>query len=369
MLPGGTDALYRALLAGSHEPTTRVEVWASGVRVDTYGTAGVPFFEGSISATLTSQVTRDLSLTCQRSLWPDNATDLLAPYGNELRVFQGIKPGAGVPYEWQTFRGQISEVVLDEDETVSLSAVDRAGGIADAGFILPENSEPTNTLTAEFRRIVLDALPDATFGTFDPINGVTPVVTWEWDRSTALDDLAKAGSSFWYTLANGDFVMRLIPWTVFQTPLMVLADGAGGVLTSAIPTRSRVDVFNGITAVGEQTDGSIPVYATQFDNDPASPTFVGGKFGLKSKLLQAPAAQSQQQALSMARTALRQATSLTIGWSVGMATDPSLELGDTFVISARGLAPSTQVVSGYSLSLSAGIMGITLRALQPGLVA
>jgi hypothetical protein len=368
MLPGGTDALYRALLAGPHHPTTRVEVWAQDVRIDSYGDAGLPLFEGSVSATLNSQVTRQLELSTDQSLFPAEIDDLLAPYGNELRVFQGIKPGAGVPYEWQTFRGRINDATLDDNGTVSITAVDRAGDINDAGFIFPENSETSNKLSAEFRRIVLDGVPDATFGTFDAISGVTPAMSWEWNRATACDDLAAAGSAFWYVLANGDYVMRFIPWTVDQTPLMTLSDGPGGALLSAIPTRSRENVFNGITAVGERADGTAPVYATQFDNDPASPTFVGGKFGLKSKLLQAPAAQTQNQALSMARAALHQARSLTISWTIGMAADASLELGDTFIISARNLPPSTQVVSAFTLPLTAGSMSITLRALQPGLV-
>lgn len=368
MLPGGTDALYRALLAGPHEPTTRVEVWAQDVRIDSYGDAGLPFFDGNISATLNSQVTRQLEMSTAESLFPAEIDDLLAPYGNELRVFQGVKPGAGVPYEWQTFRGRINDAELDDSGTVNISAVDRAGDINDAGFILPENSEPANTLTAEFRRLVLDGVPDATFGAFDAIGGITPVMSWEWNRATACDDLAAAGSAFWYVLANGDYVMRFIPWSVDQTPLLTLTDGEGGSLLSAVPRRSRENVFNGITAVGERADGTTPVYASQFDNNSASPTFVGGKFGLKSKLLQAPAAQSQDQALSMAKAALHQASSLTISWVIGMAIDASLELGDTFIISARNLPPSTQVVSSFNLPMTAGPMNVTLRALQPGLV-
>jgi hypothetical protein len=368
MLPGGTDGLYRAALAGPHKPTTRVEVWAQGVRLDSYGDAGLPFFSGAISATLNSQVTRQLELSTDESLWPVEPEDLLAPYGNELRVFQGVRAGSAVPYEWQTFRGRINSVTLDDDGTLTLDAIDRAGDVNDAGFILPENSETANSLVAEFRRIVLEGVPDAEFGVFDDVSGRTPAMSWEWDRATACDDLAAAGSAFWYTLANGDFVMRFIPWTVDQTPLLTLSDGPGGALTSAVPTRSRENVFNGITAVGERADGTAPVYATRFDNDGGSPTFVGGKFGLKSKLLQAPAAQTQDQAMSMAAAALQQAKSLTVSWNVGMAADPSLELGDTVTISARNLPPDVQVVSSYTLPLTAGNMTVSLRALQPGLV-
>jgi Domain of unknown function (DUF5047) len=367
MLSGGTDGLYRAMLAGPHKPTARIEVWSQGVRLDEFGDEGVPFFSGGISATLNSQVTRQLSFTCSESLWPVDDDGLLAPYGNEIYVFQGVRSGSTIPYEWQTFRGRINRARLSETGPLEINCVDRAGDVNDAGFLVPQNSTTTLSLISQFKLLVTDGVPDATFGTFDAIQGMTPVLSWESDRGGACDDLAEAGSALWYALANGDYVMRFVPWTVPQTALLTLSDGAGGSLFTAAPERSRDEVFNTVTSSGERTDGTAPVFAFAADNDPTSPTFVGGKFGIKSTRLSVPAAQTQDQAQLAANTALRQASSLTVSWQLTMPGDPSMELGDTFIINARNLPLDTQVVESFSLPLLAGPMSVSLRALQPNL--
>lgn len=367
MLPGGTDPGYRALLAGPHRSYTRVEVWAEGVRIDSFGTEGAPVYGGAVIATLASQITRTLNMQTDEVYYPADPSDLFAPWGNELRVFQGIKPGAGVPYEFQTFRGKIQEVNLQADGSISISANDRAQEAADNSFIVPENSNTANGVEQEFRRLVLAGVPDATFSGSDIALNAVPVLTWESSRGGACDDLATASNAYWYALANGDFTIRTWPWTIAQTPLVEWMDGDGGILSTAIPSVSRRSVYNQIVVTGERADGTTPVYAFYTDIDVASPTYYQGKFGQKTLLVQAQGAVNQAQALSMARSILRSTTALTQSWSVTLTADPSLELGDCVAITARGLPRDTQVVSSFSLPLvETGPMNATTRALKPG---
>lgn len=370
MLAGGDDPGYRALLQGPHTPICRVEVWRDNERIDDFGTAGLPVYSGSISATLNSQVTRQLALTTDESLWPMDAAGLLAPYGNELRVFQGVSNGAGVPYEWQTFRGRINNVTLQSDATLSIEAIDRAGDVNDAGFPLPENSNVGVTVTQEFRRLIQEGVSDATFGTFDAFSVVVPMLTWEYDRAGACDELADAAGAVWYALANGDFVFRFVPWTQALSPVLSWSDGVGGEVAEANVTITRENVFNVVTVVGERADGTTPVYAYLTDDDPTSPTYAAGPFGVRSKLINIQAANTQPQAEAIARTALRFSLALTQAWEVSTTADASLELGDAILISARGLPEVVQVISSFTLPLIANVtMSVSLRALQPGLVA
>lgn len=366
MLPGGTDQAYRDLLATNARMKTRVEVWREGERIDTYGDEGVPVFSGQISATLVSQVARQLNMTTDETLFPADPGDLLAPYGNELRVFQALEGGAGVPYEYQTFRGRINTVEWTEDDSLTVECIDRGGDVNDAQFLAPENSTVDAPVTTEFRRLIIAGVPNATFGTFDTFETLTPQLTWEWDRGSACDDLAEASRAFWYTLANGDYVIRRIPWTVEQVPLLTLMDGEGGVLTSTSTAISREYVFNTVTVVGERADGETPVSATAYDLNVSSPTYVNGPFGRKSKLVRAQAAINPAQALSVARASLQQAQAMTRVWQVSLPADPSIELGDCFSIVARGLGPDTQVVATYVIPMtSEQPMTMSLRAVNP----
>lgn len=369
MLTGGTDPGYRALLAGPHHPLSYIQIWRADVRLDTYGDVGVPFLTASVSASLSSQVTRQLALSVDGALWPvtEDPLELFNPYGNEIRAWYGIYAGAGVPYVWQVFRGQIDSISLENDGQMLVNCVDRAASVKEVGFVRPENSQVGTAVTAEYRRLVTDAVPDAVFGTFDNIFTLTPSLTWESDRGGACDDLADAAGAFWYALANGDYVLRYIPWAVNQTSVITLSDGEGGTLVSAIPSKSRSDVFNQVTVMGERLSGNDPFFATAEDNIPTSPTFTGGAFGVRSKQFSVQGINTASQCLSLARTALKISKSLTQQWEVVCIPDAALELGDAVTVSARGLPEVTQIVASFNLSLLADSgMSIELRAIQPG---
>ena len=131
---------------------------------------------------------------------------------------------------------------------------------------------------------------------------------------------------------------------------------------------SRDGVFNQVWVTGELADGSAPVVAVANNNDPASPTWVGGKFGIHAQLVQVQTATSQGQALTLANQYLKQFSALRDTWSAVIPADASIELGDafTFQTTAPARTSSTQVVAGFTLPLDgANLMSLTMRALTP----
>jgi hypothetical protein len=375
-LPGGTDQFYRRILAGPHKVLTRVEVWNPllNVRIDDFGDAGVPFGQGSISATLTSRVARVCSLSFDRSLYPADPSGLLAPFGNYLKVYSGVSGYA--QYMWLVFVGRINDVSVSDAGTMSLTAVDRAGDIQDAYFGHPFQSETGTLVSQQFKTLIKGALPDATFGVFDPsANITTPNLIWENDRASAADSLANLGNMFWYPLANGDFVMRQVAWTKFSDPLLSFKDGEGGTLLNWSSNYSRTNVANSIIVSGELVDGSTPVYGTAQDINPTSPTYIYGKYGVKTQFISAQGTLTAGAATTLANAYLRQAKALTDQWTMQIPSDPSLELGDPLIVigsmgNGKLRISSTQNVSAFTLSLdSRDTMNVTLRAQVPGSVS
>jgi Domain of unknown function (DUF5047) len=368
MLDGGTDLLYRNILAGPHRIYTRVEVWDNTGRIDTYGDKGLPISSGSVSANLNSRVARTASIGLPRGLFPADPTGLLAPFGNFLKIFSGVEGGGG-SYVWPVFVGRINDITMSSDGTVSLTAVDRAGDIQDSYFGSPQQSNINSLITDQFKQLVTAALPSATFGTFDPgAFNTTPNLIWNADRASACDDLANSTNLFWYPLANGDFVMRQVAWTAAQNPVWTFTagDDQASVLAWSVGY-SRTNVWNQITVVGELADGTTPIYATVIDNISTSPTFAFGKFGLKGQYFSVQTARTQGQALFLANAYLRQTKSLTDKWTLQMVSDASLELGDAILASTPIRSSSVQVVSAFTLSLdSKDTMSVTLQAQQPG---
>lgn len=373
MLTGGLDGLYRAFLAGPHKPFTRVEVWSQGVRIDTFGDEGVPLVSGTVEATLASRVARTAQLGLTPDLFPNDLADLLYPAGNYLKIFKGIDGVGGPSYEWQVFFGRINDIHLNSGGDVTLNAVDLAGDIADSLFPTPRQSNVDQFVTTQFVELVKQAIPDATFGTSDTTYARTPNLVWQTDRAAACDQLAAAANMYWYPLANGDFVMRTIAWDDDSPSLLTLIDGDGGTLSAWSYGFSRVGVFNNIFVVGERADGSTPVYGSASDGDPTSPTYVGGKFGVKSQQISVQTVRSPSQAQQVARSYLHQARALTQTWAVSCIADASLELGDALTIvgtepSGTSRTSSIQVISGFTMPLTRadGNMNISFRAQQPG---
>lgn len=371
MLPGGTDALYRQVLAAGHEHYIRIEVWSGlGVRLDVLqqdageGEGGLVFFNGTMSATLNSRVTRNVSLTVPGALYPASPSDLLAPFGNELRIFRGVQLGDGSDvYTWQMFRGRIRNIRKTSGGICHVSCADRAADVVDNKFVAPQNSQPNNTVFQEFRRLIQDALDGATFGASDPFAMLVQPLSWELDRAAALDEMATSASGLWFSLANGDFVIRLNPWAVPANPVLTLTDQDGGTVNSWARERDRDSIFNVVTTTGERLNGDPPVHATASDINPASPTYVAGGFGVRSLLnrLQTPSTQGAAQAASNAT--LSTSIAPVEAWTLGVTPDAALELGDVLTLQVDD-ADVVQVVSGFQMPLGLeGDMTVSTRSL------
>lgn len=369
---GGLDGRYRDTLTRPHLTYTRVDVTDSDGNVLL---ADIPFMTGQLTATLSARVARTVNFSVTEDLFPvDDFGEIdpfapLAPYGNRVKITWGVQYGDGSRASFPVFYGRIEKVSLPKDGSVKVSCIDLAGEIADSSFLVPTNSFAANTIDAEWRRLITDALPNATFGISDNAGPTIGQLAWEYDRGRALDDMITAMGQVWYPLANGDFVHVNTPWTEpGRTPVVTLSDASGPapLLTDYQITVSRTGVANAAVFAAERQDGTLPQFAQAFDLDPASPTFYNGPFGKKPVITQNQAALTQPQCLIAAKTQLNLARSLTQTWdSVKIIPDGSLELGDC-VLAQAGRVKSIQVITGFTLPLREdGDMALTLRAYTP----
>ena len=374
MLPGGLDATYRQALATSFATYIKVEVLDGAGNVlpipaDRVGEdGGLQFLGGSVSATLVNRVTRTLEIVFDEALYPFGPGFILAPYGNRLRVWAGIKFAEGTVYRWVIFTGRLQDDADAVDGEVTMSALDRANEVVEAQFIAPASSQVGYPVSSEFIRLVSDGVPDAQFGTFSIRDIPVPQLTWESDRAGALDEMATSASCYWWALANGDYVIRTYPFSVAAPSVLTLHDGPGGTV-AAVPSRAREQIYNSITVTGERADGTTPVWALAQDLNPASPTYVRGNFGLRHKNIPLQTPQTQGTCQTAANDYLSTSIALTESWTWSQPVDAALELGDVVTLNARGESGIIQVVAGFSIPLDLSVMAVTARAQVPGLLA
>ena len=379
MLAGGSDKLYRRILAAGVKPVAWIDVFdGAGNLLDTiqYGQVGknssgkMIFMSGSVSATLTNRVTRQFDFTVHETLYPVNDDDLLAPYGNAVKAYLGIEMGDGnTQYTWQVFGGRISRTRLSANGVVTVSCYDRAADVLDNGFTAPFSSSVGIRVDTQMRELISDGYPQATFGPSDSFGQTMPLLTWDSDRGAPLDEMAQTLGAFWYPLANEQFVIRRIPWTIAGSPVVTLSDGDDGIIVDYGVERDRTNVYNVITTTGERADGTTPVYATAVDDNPASPTYSRGNFGRRTRQTHLQTPQTTGSVQSAANDILRSSKALTESWDLSIIPDASLELGDVVDLAVAGRTGITQVISGFVLPIDgSGPMNLNLRSQVAGLL-
>lgn len=364
MLPGGTDPFYRNILAAGHRHYARVEVWSGlGVQLET----DLTFLSGAVEATLASRVARNFTMTVPSYLYPDDPGDLLAPFGNELRVFYGVRLGDGsLKYTWPVFRGRIRNVTKSSDGTCSVQCADRAADVADVNFVTPRNSDPTLTINEQWQQLVVEAIPDAQFGASDSFAKLIQPLTWEFERASAMDEMSRSVGALWYPLAAGEFVLRRFPWNVAASPVITLSDKAGGIVNSWMSTRSRDSIFNVVTVTSERLNGDGAVFATASDTTVGSPTSIAGGFGVRSRQERLQTPSTQGGAMGAAEALLRTYVAPTEEWTLSVVPDGSLELGDVMGLDVDNRTP-VQVLTAFTLPIDlSGDMTLSTRSLVIG---
>lgn len=346
MLP--STALYRQALPYPHRRETRVEVFHAGVRV----ADELPMVTGEVSASLTSRVTRQLSLEVGPELWPLSDTDTLSPNRAVLRVSTGIGYPDGTRELFPVFTGRVRTIVRTPAGGVQLEAFDLAQDVIDFRFEQPQLSNAGVFVTEQIRELILEALPSAVFGTNDVTDSLVPELVWDVDRGQALDDLAEGVRGRWYALGDGSFVTRRYPYSN-STPVLALADGTAGTVVGAQITKTRSGVANSVTITSERMDGTAPVRATARDTSTTSPTQFGDLYGRVSTVTKIQTPLSLADAQALASNQLQSSIALGEQWSVQCVPDATLEPGDTISVSYRGLR-SVQVIDSMSFPLHTG---------------
>lgn len=363
MLDGGLDDLYRRALAGSHRAYVRVEVWREGVQL----AEDVEFSEGNLTATLQSRVARTVNLTVPETSVPvlDDPDGLLTPFGQELRVFKGIELGDNTRFAWPVFRGKIAAISDSGDGTVQIEAADRGQEVVDAGFEVPTTSTVGARVSSEVRRLIADAVPDATVRVEGTYPYPVPELSWEYDRARGIDEMTEAVGALWYALPDGEFVMRPVPWATPPETVLDISDGPGGVVSLARGEITNRGVYNSVTAVGERADGSEPVYANVKEIDSYK-----GPLGARFKLLRLNTPTTESGARGAANSYLKRVGGLGEQWTWSQTIDAALELGDAVRLhTRRRRTPIVQVVAQFSMPLQeSGQMTVTGRQLVLGVL-
>lgn len=355
MLPSSLQ--YRQVLPAPHKRIFRIDVTDidGGIRA-----SDIRPFTGEVQASLSQRVTRRAAFDLGPEWYPAASTDLLSPEFAVVHIRAGIQYGDGSSEMFPIFTGRVDTATSNPDGSVTFDCYDLAADVVAYPFEQPRTTTSGMTL-AEMRSLILEAIPQATFGTDDVFDTPTPQLTWDDDRGQALDDLAQSVGGRWYTLGDGSFVTRDFSYTLGDI-VATYADGPRGVVTSASISRTRAGAFNSVVVVSERTDGTDPVRVPARVTNPSNPLQFGGKYGRVAQIIKVNTPLSTTQAQNLAQTQLSASAALRAQWEVEMVPDMTLEPGDTISLGYRGQT-GVQIVDQITYPLDNQLsMTVTGRA-------
>ncbi len=325
---------------------------------------------------------------------PDNAADALLPYGNEIKVSRGVEVtipnpltyaeivsnyatynalGAIVTYGQlkTTNRGTtafemiplgvfvITEVSFQEADggiQVQIAAVDRSIKVSRAKLTdIYQITSGTNAGTA-IAELLQNRYPDIALSFSDTaatLNATYLGSDTSSDPWADAQDIAQSVGMRLYFDANGICVLEPQRDYLNVTPDASYQDGELNVVTDVSRRISVQDTYNAVIVAGEGSGNTSSIFRGEaYDDDPASPTYRYGKYGIVPYYYSSPNIVTAAQAANTAESLLLQLRGATeeIAWT--NISDASLDVEDVVRLTNAGTkVDQVLVVDSYTLPL------------------
>lgn len=276
--------------------------------------------------------TPDVFYTTWTSTTVEIAADLLAPYGNEIRLWRGAVTPAGPELICVGTFG-IRSVEFDDGgafKGITVTGIDRCKRLQETRFTYPRSVGQFSAIE-QARALIWEVIPGVEIRV-DPRlpDVVMPQVTWSQKRDDALTDIVTALGAELFCDPYGAFVLQPVP-SPTDPPAFTVTSGPGGVLVSARHSLTRDGVFNGVIARASSTiSGTAEVVSDLVvDDDPTSPTYwdkngFGEIVGFYDSSLLTSYTQANTAAQSLLLNQMGAARSL----NYSQAVNPAIEPGD-----------------------------------------
>lgn len=273
--------------------------------------------------------------------------DLIAPYGNEIRLWRGAVTPAGPEMICVGTFG-IRSVEFDAGgafKGITVTGMDRCKRLAETRFPYPRNSIPQGLGIDQVRNLVGEVFPYVAFRVDPRLLDVTlPLVTWQENRDQAITDIVTSMGAELFCDPYGEFVFQPVP-SPGDEPALTVTSGPGGVLVSARRSMTRDGVVNGVIARSATTNANAYLAVSDLivDNDPTSPTYWGGKFGEVPGFYESSLLTSYDQANAAATALLLNQIGAARSLNYSTAVNPAVEPGDVGAV----INPSTGEVEHH----------------------
>lgn len=347
--------------------------------------------------------------TSYDALIPASSSDLLTPYGNEIKIYRGIRyQRRRVAASYATILGDYStyavlaanvanyqtindrtgpfetveeyiplgvfvimdvEVQVDPDGvSIAVTGQDRSIRISRARWTDPYKVANGTAVETALTNLLNDRWGSITTS-FTTTGATTTqvVLGLDTDNDPWQDavKIAEANALDLYFDNDGTCILEPKRDYTDTEGDETYVEGSEAMLLAASRRLTAEGVYNAVVVTGEGTDDT-QYRSTVLDDDPASPTYVYGPFGLVPTFRSSPLINSQRSADKYAAAILNEIKGTTEAISWEQVVDPSLDAGDTVtVVDTAARISRTLVLDRISIPLSASeAMGSVARTIR-----
>lgn len=353
--------VMEGLASGSHVATFQAVVLDTYQDGDEPNGVDIPIIDGDVKLDGAADIRGSLSLTTAgeqggQLLWPSHATDLLAPFGNEIFVRRGIQiNGQTVWSSLGYYRISNPDQNDAPDGPITLTGLDRMSRIIEARLLSPRSFLSNRTVHSVFDELVREVYPQATIVFDDPaveFAQIGRLVESEDSRYDMLREVAESHGKIMYWDTSGILRVESVPDP--QVPIWhFMAGRQNGVLMQASRSLSSEGVYNCVVASGEGASDEVePVRAVVYDNNPKSPTYFFGRFGPIPKFYTSAMIVTEAQALRTATSMLRRSSGYPYNVNFTIAPNPAVRPHHPARVGYRDGKREIHVIESITIPLS-----------------
>lgn len=343
------SSTFLAALRQAHVMYVRVDVYFGGDLV----TSDIEIDDGSVTVNSGQGVRRTLDLTVSDAgLW-----DTLAPIGTELRPYRGIRypSGAVEAVPLGVFVVDQHSMSVAPGGGISVrSAPDRWAKVQRARFEIPEASDPGALAAAEAERLITEATGEGVAGNTATSTATVGALVYERDREDIVNKLLASAAAEGYHDWDGELVVADVP-LLGQVPAWTVDASQSGVLLGGTRSRDRSRTYNVVVVNVNVLDGQTPLAPVVVeDDDPDSPTYVGGPMGRVPYFWNSPIMLDAGQMQTAGRAILNRVKGLNAQLDVEAAVNPALDRGDVIEVVTSDGTVERHLVASVTVPLTVG---------------
>lgn len=365
------SAAFVLALKQSHQIVTKVEVLAST------GIVTLTVLSGNVGVAkeLSGRRRCDLTLADPTgTLTPSGATSLLAPYGNEIKLYRGIRvlnTATGVYTEELVPLGVfgISDSSVEDgggNLVISLSGFDRARKVSRAKFSDVYTVTAGTNYGLAIKAIIQSRMPASLLYNFATTASVTPALLFDagedpWEKAT---EMAESIGHVLYFDPDGVAVLAVEPNTLTLPTVATFAEGSEATILSVNKRLDDEKTYNHIIISGETSSTNVPVRAEAKDTLVTSPTYYLGPYGDVVYFYSSQYITTAGQAQEAADAILRRSIGYVEQVRINAIPNPALEVDDVIQITRTdSQVANVYAVDSFNIPLeAAGVMSLNTRS-------